>query len=269
MTEDEIERVVEEVVRRLQRGGAPPRPTPSARVQGVVHPANPAALARFVAATPARIGVGRSGTRYTTEVALGIRADHAIAKDAVESELPPAVVDALDCLKLQSLCRDRQEYLLHPARGRRLDPASLSLLEKEGSKGADIQLIVGDGLSAWAVERNAPALVPLLRQELNQAGWSLGRNLFVRFARVGMQDHVGTVLGARASIILVGERPGLGTGDSLSIYIAYAPKLDQDNAEKNCISNVRAMGIQPPAAARQTVEILKRAFASGRGGVSR
>ena len=95
----------------------------------------------------------------------------------------------------------------------------------------------------------------------------MGKRLFVRLARIAVADEIGVALGARATVILVGERPGLGTGDSLSAYIAFSPKLGQDNAEKNCISNVRPRGIQPEEAARQTVEILKRAFATGRGGV--
>ena len=102
---------------------------------------------------------------------------------------------------------------------------------------------------------------------MRAAGWSLGKLCLVRLARVGVQDHIGVALGARATVILVGERPGLGTGDSMSVYIAYGPKLGQDNSEKNCISNVRLRGIQPAEAAHLTVEILKKAFATGKGGV--
>jgi ethanolamine ammonia-lyase small subunit len=130
-----------------------------------------------------------------------------------------------------------------------------------------VQIILGDGLSAWAAEANGPALLPALQAELKAAGFSVGKPLFVRFARVGVQDHVGVLLGAKATLICLGERPGLGTGDSLSIYLAYGPRLDQDNAEKNCISNVRALGILPAAAAKEAAAILKRAFAAGRGGV--
>jgi ethanolamine ammonia-lyase small subunit len=158
--------------------------------------------------------------------------------------------------------------LLYPARGRRLDEPSLSALSKGATQGCDVQLIVGDGLSAWAAERNAPELLPLMQQQLQGAGFSVGRPLYVRFSRVGVQDQIGILTKARATVIMLGERPGLGTGDSLSIYLAYGPKLDQDNAEKNCISNVRALGIKPAEAARESCEILRRAFAAGRGGVA-
>ncbi len=305
MNNDELRRIVEQEIRRAleEAAGPAPEPAPAAaprqhpglarwlrdseptprprakpiatpapiahqRPTGIELPSNPDALQRIVAATPSRIGVGRAGTRYLTDVYLGLRADHAIAKDAVLSESPEGFAQSLGCVPLKSGCKDKQEFLLFPAHGRRLDDPSQARLAQEATKGVDLQLIVGDGLSAWAAERNAPELLPLLQQELASAGFSTGRPLFVRFARVGVQDHIGVLTGAKATVILLGERPGLGSGDSLSVYIAYGPKLDQDNAEKNCISNVRALGIRPAEAARETCAILRRAFAAGRGGIA-
>ncbi|MGC4114553.1 MAG: ethanolamine ammonia-lyase subunit EutC [Myxococcales bacterium] len=234
---------------------------------GVANPRNPEALQRFVAATPSRIGVGRAGIRYHTNTYVGLRADHAIAKDAVYSEVKDGFAAGLGCLELRTRCKDRERFLLYPGEGRRLDEASEQKLLAEGTRGAQVQIIFGDGLSAWAAQANGPALLPALQNELQAAGYSVGRPLFVRFARVGVQDHIGVLLGAKATLICLGERPGLGTGDSLSIYLAYGPKLDQDNAEKNCISNVRALGILPAAAAKEAAAILVRAFTAGRGGV--
>jgi len=233
----------------------------------VENPRNPEALRKYVRSTPSRIGVGRTGTRYLTDIYVALRADHAVAKDAVEAALPESLAASLGALSLRTQCTDRQDFLLYPDRGRVLDDASLQLLQREGTRGADVQVIVGDGLSSWAVEENAPPLVPLLHDALHAAGWSTGKLLVVRFARVGVQDQIGVTLGNKATIILVGERPGLGTGDSMSVYIAYAPRLAQDNAEKNCISNVRRRGIQTEEAAHHSVEILKKAFAAGRGGI--
>ena len=227
-----------------------------------------ARLQRYARSTPSRIGVGRTGTRYLTDVYVHLRAEHAVAKDAVESELSADFAAHLGAVELRTHCVDRTDYLLYPEHGRRLTSDCAARLTTEGTRGADVQVIVGDGLSAVAATVNAPALLPALQAALTQAGFRVGRPLVVRFARVGVQDHVGVLLGARATVLLVGERPGLGTGDSLSIYIAYAPKADQDNAEKNCISNVRPRGIQVDEAAAQTVGILKRAFAMGRGGVA-
>lgn len=239
----------------------------SVRESGVDKPRNPEALQRFIAATPSRIGVGRAGIRYLTSTYVGLRADHAVAKDAVYSEAKDGFAQSLGCLELRSRCKDREEFLLYPFHGRRLDDASLALLEREGTKGAQVQIVFGDGLSAWAAEANGPELLPALQRELQAKGFSVGRPLFVRFARVGVQDQIGVALGAKATLICLGERPGLGTGDSLSIYLAYGPKLDQDNAEKNCISNVRKLGLLPAEAAREAALILARAFATGRGGV--
>ncbi|HEY3449572.1 MAG TPA: ethanolamine ammonia-lyase subunit EutC [Myxococcales bacterium] len=242
-------------------------PVGTRKPTGVERPRNPEALQRFVAATPSRIGVGRAGIRYLTKTYVGLRADHAIAKDAVYSETKDGFAATLGCIELRSRCKDRERFLLYPGEGRRLDEASEQRLVAEGTKGAQVQVIFGDGLSAWAAEANGPALLPALQSELETAGFSVGRPVFVRFARVGVQDHIGVLLGAQATLICLGERPGLGSGDSLSIYLAYGPKLDQDNAEKNCISNVRALGILPAAAAKEAATILKRAFAAGRGGV--
>jgi ethanolamine ammonia-lyase small subunit len=97
--------------------------------------------------------------------------------------------------------------------------------------------------------------------------FSVGRSVFVRHARIGVQDEIGVLLGAKSTIILVGERPGLGTGDSLSIYTAFKPRLGQDNAEKNCISNVRDLGFPPAEAAVECARLMRRTFDAGGGGV--
>ena len=240
---------------------------------------DPDLIEKLVAHTPSRIAVGRAGTRFLTKDTLAMRAGHAIAKDAVYADINQEFVDSLDCLKLHSQNTDREDYLLYPNKGRRLNDESLALLRAEAapgstdvngnaSSGPDVQVIVADGLSAWATERNVPELLRVLMTELESSGLSHGKPVFVRFARVGVQDHIGVVLGARSTVILLGERPGLGTGDSLSAYIAYGPKLDQDNAEKNCISNIRQLGLKPPEAAVEIVKVLKQAFATGRGGVN-
>ena len=218
--------------------------------------------------TPSQIAVGRAGTRFLTAHSLAMRAGHAIAKDAVYSEVADEFISRLNCVSVHSCNTDREDFLLNPGRGRRLNDESLDKLKQEGTPNVDIQIIVGDGLAAWAPERNVEALLPVLLKELTANSLSFGKIIFVRFARVGVQDHIGVALQAKATVILLGERPGLGTGDSLSAYIAYAPKMDQDNSEKNCISNIRQLGILPEAAALEIVDMLKRAFTIGKGGVA-
>jgi ethanolamine ammonia-lyase small subunit len=133
--------------------------------------------------------------------------------------------------------------------------------------GADVVIIVGDGLSAVAVEQQGPKLLPALSSALKSQGFSLGAPVFVRHARIGVQDEIGVILRAKSTIILVGERPGLGTGDSLSIYTAFNPRLGQDNAEKNCISNIRDLGFPPAEAAIECAKLMRRTFDAGGGGV--
>jgi ethanolamine ammonia-lyase small subunit len=229
--------------------------------------ADPVEVQRVVEASPSRLAQGRVGTRYTTKAYVQLRAEHAIALDAVHSRIADDFATKLGLIPLSTKAKDHAEYLLHPDQGRRLDDASRERLQKQGTMGADVVIIVGDGLSAVAVEKQAPTLLPALSSALKAQGFSLGAPVFVRHARIGVQDEIGVILRAKSTIILVGERPGLGTGDSLSIYTAFNPRLGQDNAEKNCISNVRDLGFPPAEAAVECAKLMRRTFDAGGGGV--
>ncbi len=228
---------------------------------------NEAVLAHLVTTTPARIITGRTGTRYLTHSYLGLRADHAIALDAVESEVDEAWAQQQGWLSLRTRAKDHLEFLLHPEQGRALDDPSRARCEKEADKGVDVQLIAGDGLSALALQVNGPALIKALQTAFATKGFKVGKPIFVKFARIGVQDEIGVITQAKSTVIVVGERPGLGTGDSLSIYTAFGPKLGQDNSEKDCISNVRTVGFPPERAALKCAELMKASFAAGGGGV--
>ena len=229
--------------------------------------ADPVEVQRVVEASPSRLAQGRVGTRYTTKAYVQLRAEHAIALDAVHSRIPDDFATKLGLIPLATKAKDHAEYLLHPDQGRRLDDASRDRLQKQGTMGADVVIIVGDGLSAVAAEQQAPKLLPALSSALKSQGFSLGAPVFVRHARIGVQDEIGVILRAKSTVILVGERPGLGTGDSLSIYTAFNPRLGQDNAEKNCISNVRDLGFPPAEAAIECAKLMRRTFDAGGGGV--
>ncbi|MDP3155971.1 MAG: ethanolamine ammonia-lyase subunit EutC [Archangium sp.] len=263
--------VVKEVESAPPAAAAAPEPEPEYG-RGPEHrpllPArNEAVLAHLVTTTPARIITGRTGTRYLTHSYLGLRADHAIALDAVESEVEEAWAQQQGWLPLRTKAKDHAEFLLHPEQGRRLDEASRARCEKEADKGVDVQLIAGDGLSALALQVNGPALIKALQTAFAAKGFRVGKPLFVKFARIAVQDEIGVLTQAKSTVIVVGERPGLGTGDSLSIYTAFGPKLAQDNAEKDCISNVRTVGFPPERAAQKAAELMKASFAAGGGGV--
>ncbi len=274
MTEDELRALVTQVVREVVgatdekpvvreeeplRRGPHHRPLPA--------PRSAEALEQLKALTPSRIITGRTGTRYLTKSYLGLRADHAIALDAVESEIEDGWAEKQGWLSLRTRAKDHAEFLLHPDHGRRLDDASRQRCEKDAERGLDVQLIAGDGLSANALRLNGPALLAALHKHLTAAGFRVGKPLFVKFARIGVQDEIGVLTQAKSTLIIVGERPGLGTGDSLSIYTAYGPKLGQDNSEKDCISNVRDLGFVPERAAARCAALMKETFAAGGGGV--
>jgi ethanolamine ammonia-lyase small subunit len=230
-------------------------------------PQDPFEARRVKDATPARVVQGRTGTRYLTSTYVQLRAEHAIALDAVHSSVPEGWAETHGCIPLKTRCQDHAEFLLHPDHGRRLDEESRARLEREGTRGVDVQVIAGDGLSALALLTQGPALIPALEAALRGQGFSTGRPLFVRHARIGVQDEIGVLLRARSTVILVGERPGLGTGDSLSIYTAFNPRLGQDNSEKNCISNVRGLGLPPAMAALECARLMRRTFDAGGGGL--
>ena len=273
-----LERIVREVIEDTLRGkperiaeAEPAVCTTDGCVPRAVKPLpvrDPGALRKLIEATPARVVQGRTGTRYLTRVYCGIRAEHAIAIDAVHSEVPDEFPKQLGCIPLRTKAKDKEDYLLFPDHGRRLDDESRARLEKEASKGVDVQLIAGDGLAPWALMRQGAELIPALESELKAVGLKTGKPLYVKYARIGVQDEIGVLTQSKSTVILVGERPGLGTGDSLSIYTAFAPRLGQDNSEKNCISNVRPLGHPAKDAARMCAELMKKTFDAKGGGLN-
>ena len=278
MNDADIDALVEAVLLRLTSAKGP---TPVGQeaveacvadarpIHEVAAPVDPSVLGQLVALTSSKVATGRAGNRFRTDLYLRTREGQADARDAVHSVVPDGWAEAHGLLPLRTRCKDRHEYLLHPNLGRRLDAASRTLVEQQPRGDTiDVQLVVGDGLSPNAVVQNGPGTLHALRVALSAAGLSTGLDSYVQLARIGVADELGVLSRARATVMMVGERPGLGTGDSLSIYIAVSPRLDQDNAEKNCISNVRPIGITADEAAALTVQIVKRGIERGVGGVA-
>lgn len=272
--EELVRKVLREELARIEEPPTRTRAAPAECVDGCVPrvvklppPRDARELRRIVELTPARIVQGRTGTRYLTKVYIGLRAEHAIALDAVQSEVPDDFPAKLGAIDLRTRAKDKEEYLLYPDHGRRLDDASRKRLEAEATRGVDVQLVAGDGLAAWAILEQGEELIPALTQQLRAVGLTVGKPIFVRFARIGVQDEIGALTQARSTVILVGERPGLGTGDSLSIYTAFGPRLNQDNSEKNCISNIRPLGLPPLEAARECASLMRKTFDAGGGGL--
>jgi ethanolamine ammonia-lyase small subunit len=205
--------------------------------------------ARLRALTPARVGLGRTGASLETHELLDFQRAHAQARDAVHSRLDAAALAAelkqatqLEVIRLRSACADRAAYLQRPDLGRRLDETSRVLLKgRESNADCELALVVADGLSALAVERHA---VPLLVELLSQlTGWAIGPIAVVEQGRVAIGDEIGLALRALISVVLIGERPGLSSPDSLGVYITWNPLPGRTDAERNCISNIRAEGL--------------------------
>jgi ethanolamine ammonia-lyase small subunit len=223
--------------------------------------------------TRARIALGRAGNSQTTDAVLAFGLAHAQARDAVHLPLERAAVEAaladagFASLPAHSAAADRAHYLRRPDLGRRLDDASrASLTAARPATAPDVVFVIADGLSALAAQTHG---VPLLRgvRERLPADWTVGPVIIAEQSRVALGDEIGEVLGARQVVMLIGERPGLSSPDSLGIYLTYAPRVGRTDAERNCISNVRPEGLSYEQAAGRLVFLLQGAAALGCSGV--
>jgi ethanolamine ammonia-lyase small subunit len=224
----------------------------------------PEVMRAIRARTPARILVGRAGPAYRTATALELRHDHAAAVDAAHAEmdltrdLGAEAVERWGLFEVRTRARDKGEYLMRPDLGRRLDGAAREAVARQCSRGADVQVVVGDGLSVAAVAAQVPALLPLLETETKRRGWTFGRPFAVRYCRVGVLNDVGELLDPAVVVLLIGERPGLATAESLSAYLAYRPRPGHTDAQRNLISNIHGRGVTPDVAAPRILALAEK-----------
>ncbi|MCE9574762.1 MAG: ethanolamine ammonia-lyase subunit EutC [Deltaproteobacteria bacterium] len=217
--------------------------------------------------TTALVGIGHVGTRYATDVVLQFKAELAVAHEAVAAELPAGWFEQQGYLGLHSQARDHREFLLRPDLGRRLDEDSLQRLRARGGAAPDVQIILADGLSAVACQGSGVALCTQLADACRARGWSVGAPVGARFARVWLEDEIGEVVGAKVAVIVLGERPGLGTGDGLSAYLVHAPRIGNVDGQRNMMSNIHARGTPPAQAARRLAALIGAMLAQGTSGV--
>jgi ethanolamine ammonia-lyase small subunit len=225
---------------------------------------------RLRAMTPARVGLGRSGVSQLTRDVLSFQIGHAQARDAVHARLDgEALADAIGglaaqkVLQLHAAAADRATYLQRPDLGRKLDESSRALLASHASEEVDLAMVIADGLSALAVERHVPSLLERLLPRLE--GRSIAPLCIVAQGRVAVGDEVGEVLNAQLSMVLIGERPGLSSPDSLGAYITWGPRVGRTDAERICLSNIRggalrAAGLGYEEAAEQLERVVSEAF---------
>lgn len=214
--------------------------------------------------TAARIGLGRTGASLPTRAVLDFALDHARARDAVHATLH--VEDLADqvrrlgfeALSVTSAAPDRHTYLARPDLGARLSPASLAALSDWTGPRPDLSIVLADGLSSRALD-HAGSLLAGLKSAMDQDGWVVSPISIATQARVALGDEVGACLGASMVLVLIGERPGMSSPDSLGAYLTWSPRVGRTNAERNCVSNIRPAGLKPEDAARTIFWLMKEA----------
>lgn len=221
-------------------------------------------ISKLRSATPARIFLPRAGAGLTTRATLDFQLAHAEARDAVEERLDIETLfndltsRGLASARVKSAARDRRSFLLRPDLGRRLDDESRERL-KTLAGDYDIAFIIAEGLSARAIARHAIQVLDKTLQSLDQASWKVAPIVLAEQGRVALGDDIGETLGAKLAAVLIGERPGLSSPDSLGVYLTYAPRIGRTDAERNCLSNIRPQGLAYDEATRKLVYLCSEA----------
>jgi len=205
----------------------------------VKNPKDAQGLKALMASTTARIGVGRAGPRYSTASLLLFQGDHAVTQDALFRDVDQKLLDEFNLFTVQTkITGGKQEYLLRPDLGRLLNDDAKRLINEKCQKNVNVQLVVGDGLSAAAIEANLRQIFPVLKQGIQSAGLTLGTPFFVKYARVGVMNDIGELIKPDVVILLIGERPGLGRAESMSAYMGYKPKYGDTDADRDVVCNI-------------------------------
>ena len=224
--------------------------------------------------TSARIALGRAGGSLPTREVLSFSLAHAAARDAVHAELDVELLQqtlhtlGVKCLLFSSQASDRETYLQRPDLGRRLDEFSRAALADLPASSVDVALIIADGLSSPAAQRQAPLLLEHLIPRLTASQITIAPISIVRQARVAIEDEIGSALGATIAVILIGERPGLGTAHSLGAYLVHNPRPGRNDAERNCISNIRPDGMRREDAADLLAYLIRESLQRRISGVA-
>lgn len=223
--------------------------------------------------TAARIAIGRTGASIPLDQSLELKLAHAHARDAVYSELDTDKLSSdlkqfeLPLLLLHSKAAYREQYLQRPDLGRELNEESVDILKDCAYDKTDVAIVIADGLSATAVNHNAIGLLKILIPQLQSSGLKIASLCIVKQGRVAIADHIGMCLKAKLSIILIGERPGLSSADSMGAYITYNPKVGLTDESRNCISNIRPRGLTFKPASKKIFYLIQEAFKRKLSGV--
>ena len=226
----------------------------------IPNPYNKEEYMRLKAKTDARLGVWRAGPRPLTRTTLRVRADNAAAMDAVFNDVHDEYLERNNLKTYQTKCDSKETYLTRPDLGRIFDEETAAKIKAECINDPDVQIVVSDGLSSSAVEANIDAVLPAIFNGLKATGLKVGTPFFVKYGRVGAEDSVASILGAKVTVILLGERPGLATSSSLSAYIVYGGYPGIPEANRTVVSNIHKAGTPPVEAGAYIAELCKQIF---------
>jgi ethanolamine ammonia-lyase small subunit len=222
--------------------------------------------------TPARLLVGRAGAAYRTATQLQLREDHAKARDAVRAELDlnkafnSEFIEKWKPFEVETRASTKLEYLARPALGREFSDESRGEILRRCLPDKNIQIVIGDGLSALAIQTQVPQLLPLLFEGASKSGWSIGQTFVVHHCRVGILNDIGELLKPQIAILLIGERPGLASAESMSAYMAYQPRRSHSDANRNLISNIHDRGLSAVTAVARIMDLCAQMMRFGISG---
>ena len=273
MNDTELMRIIREAIAQATQGEAAPKCECKCECDGEVedisayslreefnipNPYNKEEYMRIKAKTDARLGVWRAGPRPLTRTTLRVRADNAAAMDAVFNDVHEEYLERNNLKTYQTKCDSKETYLTRPDLGRVFDDATAAQIKADCIAEPDVQIVVSDGLSSSAVEANIDAVLPAIYNGLKATGLKVGTPFFVKYGRVGAEDSVAQILGAKVTVILLGERPGLATGESMSAYITYKGYVGMPEAGRTVISNIHKGGTPPVEAGAHIAELAKK-----------
>ena len=277
MDQQLISLIVEEILKRLQTpdqtagsgfGVCRDIVSPECKAVPLLEAAeDPEALLRMKKRTTARIGVGKAGPRLNTQTMLTLRADHAKARDAVFADVDPKLIASLGLFTVQTTCEDKDTYVTRPDLGRQLSQAAVRTLKERCVHNPDVQIYAADGLSSTAIQANLAKILPVLIDSLKAKGLTVGTPFFLRFGRVGSEEYVAEALGAKVVCVLIGERPGLATAESMSAYIAYNAYVGMPEAKRTVVSNIHKDGTAAVEAGAYVAEVICKILEQQASGV--
>ena len=279
MNQELISAIVEEVVKQLMASGQIDLSSSNESIcQDITSPEGKAApllekpqdseaLERMMKRTTARIGVGKAGPRLKTQTLLALRADHAQARDAVMKDVNTKALEDAGLFTVQTLCQDKDTFITRPDLGRQLSPEAVKTLKEKCIPNPDVQIYISDGLSSTAVEANVNKILPVVTEALQSKGLKVGTPFYLRFGRVGAQEHVAETLGAKVVCVLLGERPGLATAESMSAYITYNAYVGMPESKRTVVSNIHKNGTAAVEAGAYVAEVITRILEQKASGV--